>query len=65
MKICYIETKKIFSWIYYLLNPYDPIPNPFPSCPPLRFGRRRGEGRPAAQATAVDGAVASSPSRGS
>jgi len=44
--------------MYYLPNLYDPIPAPSPSCPPLRFGRRRGEGRPAAQATAVASAVA-------
>jgi len=41
--------------MYYLQNPYDPNPAPSP----------RGEGRPAAQATAVASAVAFSPSRGS
>jgi len=41
--------------MYYLPNPYDPNPAPSP----------RGEGRPAAQAIAVAGVVASSPLRGS
>ena len=41
--------------MYYLQNPYDPIPAPSP----------QREGRPAAQATAVAGVVAFSPSRGS
>jgi len=48
--------------MYYLPNSHDPIPA-LPSGRPAPSPR--GEGRPAAQATAVASAVAFSPSRGS